>query len=136
VVLWIILLFVAVFLTFLCWSAAPLPLPPAFFFQAEDGIRADLVTGVQTCALPISLSRLAARDTHDQIGIVRPRVLEVERRGPRQIGRASCRERVGGAEEAGQIEEQDWGGGCTMEPEVGLTQRGLAGTRRVGVIGG
>src|SRR5258708_12016188 len=27
-----------------------------FFFQAEDGIRDDLVTGVQTCALPI-LSR-------------------------------------------------------------------------------
>src|SRR5207244_6617610 len=25
-------------------------------FQAEDGIRDDLVTGVQTCALPISLS--------------------------------------------------------------------------------
>src|SRR6266536_4898618 len=25
-----------------------------FFFQAEDGIRAPLVTGVQTCALPIS----------------------------------------------------------------------------------
>src|SRR5260363_347381 len=24
-----------------------------FFFQAEDGIRYDLVTGVQTCALPI-----------------------------------------------------------------------------------
>src|SRR5258708_25993437 len=30
-----------------------------FFFQAEDGIRDDLVTGVQTCALPISL---CARD--------------------------------------------------------------------------
>src|SRR5207244_9754174 len=29
-----------------------------FFFQAEDGIRDDLVTGVQTCALPISRSRL------------------------------------------------------------------------------
>src|SRR5258708_62414 len=28
-----------------------------FFFQAEDGIRDDLVTGVQTCALPISFSR-------------------------------------------------------------------------------
>src|SRR5215216_7935989 len=28
-----------------------------FFFQAEDGIRDDLVTGVQTCALPISLPR-------------------------------------------------------------------------------
>src|SRR5205823_12051014 len=25
-----------------------------FFFQAEDGIRVKLVTGVQTCALPIS----------------------------------------------------------------------------------
>src|SRR5574340_1110619 len=31
-----------------------------FFFQAEDGIRALLVTGVQTCALPISTTgRLA-----------------------------------------------------------------------------
>src|SRR5258708_14032584 len=28
-----------------------------FFFQAEDGIRDDLVTGVQTCALPILLDR-------------------------------------------------------------------------------
>src|SRR5258708_11477178 len=27
----------------------------SFFFQAEDGIRDDLVTGVQTCALPIFL---------------------------------------------------------------------------------
>src|SRR5207245_7522014 len=26
-----------------------------FFFQAEDGIRAATVTGVQTCALPISM---------------------------------------------------------------------------------
>src|SRR5438105_12413352 len=33
-----------------------------FFFQAEDGIRDPLVTGVQTCALPISfLSRARAR---------------------------------------------------------------------------
>src|SRR5207247_4521005 len=30
-----------------------------FFFQAEDGIRGPLVTGVQTCALPISLPRSA-----------------------------------------------------------------------------
>src|SRR5205823_11232046 len=28
-----------------------------FFFQAEDGIRDKLVTGVQTCALPISTER-------------------------------------------------------------------------------
>ena len=27
-----------------------------FFFQAEDGIRDRLVTGVQTCALPILVS--------------------------------------------------------------------------------
>src|SRR5258708_10397540 len=32
-----------------------------FFFQAEDGIRDDLVTGVQTCALPICLPVLAPR---------------------------------------------------------------------------
>src|SRR5690625_6772757 len=28
-----------------------------FFFQAEDGIRSGHVTGVQTCALPISTSK-------------------------------------------------------------------------------
>src|SRR2546425_1837322 len=31
-----------------------------FFFQAEDGIRDKLVTGVQTCALPISVISLQA----------------------------------------------------------------------------
>src|SRR5699024_11692705 len=31
-----------------------------FFFQAEDGIRDRNVTGVQTCALPISLADIAA----------------------------------------------------------------------------
>src|SRR5438034_4691512 len=31
-----------------------------FFFQAEDGIRDHCVTGVQTCALPISLERWVA----------------------------------------------------------------------------
>src|SRR2546422_10210724 len=36
-----------------------------FFFQAEDGIRDVAVTGVQTCALPIS--QLAAR--HDVVAI-------------------------------------------------------------------
>src|SRR5438874_11360962 len=33
--------------------------PSAFFFQAEDGIRYLYVTGVQTCALPISDRRVA-----------------------------------------------------------------------------
>src|SRR2546422_7488349 len=32
-----------------------------FFFQAEDGIRDVAVTGVQTCALPISTSPLPRR---------------------------------------------------------------------------
>src|SRR5438105_2900076 len=32
---------------------APVEFIAAFFFQAEDGIRVPLVTGVQTCALPI-----------------------------------------------------------------------------------
>src|SRR5687767_237511 len=33
-----------------------------FFFQAEDGIRDKLVTGVQTCALPISFPSAAWED--------------------------------------------------------------------------
>src|SRR5438552_14562251 len=41
--------------TVLLWTnPVRFTLPPIFFFQAEDGIRDDLVTGVQTCALPIS----------------------------------------------------------------------------------
>ena len=33
-----------------------------FFFQAEDGIRGKHVTGVQTCALPISVRRVNISD--------------------------------------------------------------------------
>src|SRR5256885_4861144 len=35
-----------------------------FFFQAEDGIRDYKVTGVQTCALPISCPRTSASALH------------------------------------------------------------------------
>src|SRR5438046_10480062 len=39
-----------------------------FFFQAEDGIRDWSVTGVQTCALPISFSVVAlAREAKEKI---------------------------------------------------------------------
>src|SRR2546429_9475787 len=70
-----------------------------FFFQAEDGIRDVAVTGVQTCALPIS----------GGVAVVVGRVAGAGRRGvdrrPQrpggeavlvglEIGRASCRERV------------------------------------------
>src|SRR5687767_15700043 len=53
----------------------------AFFFQAEDGIRDKLVTGVQTCALPISrlIERLRAE------GVLRPQAVveEAKRAGLR-----------------------------------------------------
>src|SRR5258708_21388189 len=39
-----------------------------FFFQAEDGIRDDLVTGVQTCALPI-YDRSGAEIAHEHVRI-------------------------------------------------------------------
>src|SRR5438105_8943689 len=63
----------------------------SFFFQAEDGIRDPLVTGVQTCALPICVDRPvvpAARSTRPQIqasrldpdGLQRPTVRSEERR--------------------------------------------------------
>src|SRR5207253_4745009 len=76
-----------------------------FFFQAEDGIRDGHVTGVQTCALPISaakemLGRQVGSITVSQV-IVSEMVPHKEeyyaavkstREG--EIGRASCRERV------------------------------------------
>src|SRR5258708_17242752 len=40
-----------------------------FFFQAEDGIRDDLVDGVQTCALPISVCT-AQQGGSKEVGIV------------------------------------------------------------------
>src|SRR5437879_13906632 len=57
-----------------------------FFFQAEDGIRDTSVTGVQTCALPISCLgfRAGQREVCDRL----PGIRRLE------IGRASCRERV------------------------------------------
>src|SRR2546430_4380251 len=82
-----------------------------FFFQAEDGIRDLTVTGVQTCALPISIGvpprsakrRFAgarcATQRRRRTGREPPRRTESHRspwsRTSRsEIGRASCRERV------------------------------------------
>src|SRR5437763_6942340 len=84
-----------------------------FFFQAEDGIRDTSVTGVQTCALPISLmpfdfdfgsvAVLACaifivaylfNPFNPEYGF-RPRGIACDGLYPLpQIGRASCRERV------------------------------------------
>src|SRR5205823_10170960 len=38
-----------------------------FFFQAEDGIRDKLVTGVQTCALPIYLADIGRLLRYNQL---------------------------------------------------------------------
>src|SRR5256885_11663543 len=86
-----------------------------FFFQAEDGIRDYKVTGVQTCALPISFVK-TGRLRHSSLGYPRhcaitaapSRCLLREQRTEvsvpvrqvdeplplNEIGRASCRERV------------------------------------------
>src|SRR2546422_6430676 len=87
-----------------------------FFFQAEDGIRDVAVTGVQTCALPISSAPSSGGPFEWKIDVrnlelrggsitVRPelgadatfalRDLNVTDAHARyEIGRASCRERV------------------------------------------
>src|SRR2546428_9942630 len=87
-----------------------------FFFQAEDGIRDLIVTGVQTCALPISRrdgTRFLLTSTSEVYGdpLEHPQVEthwgHVNPVGIRscydeskryaealKIGRASCRERV------------------------------------------
>src|SRR6266513_6161505 len=43
-----------------------------FFFQAEDGIRDRNVTGVQTCALPISSKLLRAVSVRTNVPAVNP----------------------------------------------------------------
>src|SRR5256885_8219468 len=85
-----------------------------FFFQAEDGIRDYKVTGVQTCALPISFrvdrgakqrqalrsipaclscrEIVAGNHTPFLTNLTNSRTCTSE--AGSQIGRASCRERV------------------------------------------
>src|SRR5699024_11750172 len=103
-----------------------------FFFQAEDGIRDRNVTGVQTCALPISpdvaasITGKVSKKAYSRFTTSRKKltgaisgsaILKKRRIGPapsmaaasineREIGRASCRERVesGGGEGRGKAE--------------------------------
>src|SRR5258708_38275187 len=65
-----------------------------FFFQAEDGIRDDLVTGVQTCALPISAELVQLELQLDKLGGKGGSAqTATSSLGALEIGRASCRER-------------------------------------------
>src|SRR5687767_15993188 len=86
-----------------------------FFFQAEDGIRDKLVTGVQTCALPISEILVLARRAAPK----EPRFLVAQdgQRGTQVALRVTgpVRALVGrGApgSEAGRSEERRVGKGC------------------------
>src|SRR5437762_14092100 len=80
-----------------------------FFFQAEDGIRDTSVTGVQTCALPIShdLGRTATARRPRSCGSPRG-TWGCRAPSPRvrcEIGRASCRERVWCSEPGASLEK-------------------------------
>src|SRR5439155_6115563 len=78
------------------WQLRRAPLALFFFFQAEDGIRDGHVTGVQTCALPISSPRTerypVRGDAGDRSRRARP---PAPPRAPRSRGvpRARSRER-------------------------------------------
>src|SRR5437773_11908988 len=70
-----------------------------FFFQADDGIRVRDVTGVQTCALPISFSQNWGQVVRMLAGATLPSQAM-------KIGRASCRERVESLEVAVKLKEE------------------------------
>src|SRR5437764_13088526 len=75
-----------------------------FFFQAEDGIRDTSVTGVQTCALPISLPVLPHR--HDDARAAA--VPELNRRSEeRRVGK-ECRSRWSPDHEKKKKEMSKW----------------------------
>src|SRR5437667_5672631 len=80
-----------------------------FFFQAEDGIRDRDVTGVQTCALPISY-RLAIARPHDRVTDETAPVTPLDPtssvfRVPNDIGPADWR---GWVQERGLYFAHDW----------------------------
>src|SRR5205809_8131480 len=78
-----------------------------FFFQAEDGIRDVAVTGVQTCALPISRAAQG-----DRISAAR---LRHEREGKKEITRILAMERLVGRPEVPRGVPQLRRGGETGE---------------------
>src|SRR5438046_10564283 len=82
-----------------------------FFFQAEDGIRDWSVTGVQTCALPISSATAAQAPAEWRAGAA---VAEVPREDParRREGRDLSREARTRQREGRRSEERRVGKEC------------------------
>src|SRR5688572_31379080 len=78
-----------------------------FFLQAEDGIRYLTVTGVQTCALPIS-RRSSPESDFEYAGELRRGARALCRSLCEQIGRASCRESVASSRAAVAIKRKSW----------------------------
>src|SRR5438105_11948872 len=66
-----------------------------FFFQAEDGIRDPLVTGVQTCALPIS-GLAPARQEEEGSGTAEATLDRASRAG-REVDHVEGGERIANA---------------------------------------
>src|SRR6266516_5821986 len=63
-----------------------------FFFQAEDGIRDRTVTGVQTCALPITRSEGSSCSRRSRAGRGRSGTAAPARSEERRVGK-ECRSR-------------------------------------------
>src|SRR5258706_1254966 len=70
-----------------------------FFIQAEDGIRDWSVTGVQTCALPISCPGVLRQGLLSRPGQGRREALRLARQGAARIGPLRARA-LGGARQA------------------------------------
>src|SRR5207244_10302714 len=93
-----------------------------FFFQAEDGIRDDLVTGVQTCALPISYRRPAPAD----------RSREVFGRGPQAL--AACKEAYAALKQGAVTQAQQLVAAWPARNEWAAKQIGRASCRERGEV--
>src|SRR5205809_6985961 len=77
-----------------------------FFFQAEDGIRDVAVTGVQTCALPISLNPIAAR--YADAGLAVRRVTGDAAAIERALGQPAAPDAIVATAAAAAAAEQAW----------------------------
>src|SRR5258708_11616810 len=77
----------------------------SLFFQAEDGIRDDLVTGVQTCALPISCAQRLGRAAVIARfpGPVRRRVVQAQEEGRIALGHAVDEVHAALRQQVGQV---------------------------------